>query len=85
MKIRRFDFSTARHSMYRLLFPLLLAVPAFAQTPANPPPSAVPLGTIDGHVTNQQTGEAIAGASVRFVPMTIAKTAASERTATTKA
>lgn len=71
--------------MYRLLFPLLLAVPAFAQTPANPPPSAVPLGTIDGHVTNQQTGEAIAGASVRFVPMTIAKTAASERTATTKA
>lgn len=69
--------------MCRLFFAILFAAATFAQAPAIP--SAAPLGTIDGHVTNEQTGEAIAGASVRFVPMVIGKTADSERTATTKA
>jgi|GEM_PF-1667946 len=57
--------------MYRLSLFFLLLAAVWAQTPATQQtaPSSVPLGTVDGRVINEQTGEGIGGASVRLVPM----------------
>src|SRR5579884_2198088 len=56
--------------MYRLSLFFLLLAAVCAQTPATQQtaPSGLPLGTVDGRVINEQTGEGI-GASVRLVPM----------------
>lgn len=75
--------------MFRLALPLLLATAVFAQTsevpqPPAPAPNATPLGTADGRVSNAQTGAGIGGATVRFVPMVIGKTTATERKSATK-
>lgn len=73
--------------MYRLLLPIVFATAALAQTPAAqqaPAQNTVPLGTVDGRVTNEQTGEGIGNASVRFVPMVVRAGVGGERAATTQ-
>jgi hypothetical protein len=57
--------------MYRLFVFTLLTAAVLAQAPPTQQTSvsSVPLGTVDGRVINEQTGEGIGGASVRLVPM----------------
>jgi Carboxypeptidase regulatory-like domain len=56
-----------------LLLLVLLSFAALGQTnqPASPDNNAQPLppGTIQGHVTNSLTGDAVAGASIRLIPI----------------